>query len=194
MKRFLIIMTMIITPIVSRAEISCYGNVTNCYGSFENCRDNSFLSCTNDTCVCSACAEGYGSVDGGKSCFIICMAGWCKVGTQTTNNGVVTTWYELDTSLYPYPTDLCYDSANGHTIAVGSYCQNRTTYRCAEGFYGSPTSSNSGCTQCGTIYGIQSESAAGSTSCTSCCVPANSTGSNDTGTFRLKTECCFTSC
>lgn len=93
------------------------------------------------------------------------------------NNCVDTAWTAAGTG---------YESA----VVCGSTCNTATQYRCAKGYYGSPTSNTSGCTRCpasGGTYGTTAS--AGSTSITSCYLPSGSTFSDSTGSGTVEGNC-----
>lgn len=63
----------------------------------------------------------------------------CKGTTSTTNSyGVITTTTKLWTISGSCPSSGTFSC----------YCQETSTYKCAAGYYGSPTSSSSSCTKC----------------------------------------------
>ena len=63
-------------------------------------------------------------------------------------------------------------------------CRTSTSYRCAAGYYGSSTNGTSGCMRCPSSGGVYGTSVAGSTSITSCYIPAGAISWTDsTGTY-----------
>ena len=73
-------------------------------------------------------------------------------------------------------------------ICNDCYPTNNITYRCDNGYYGRPTTTPSGCQKCVT----PGTSVAGSTSITSCYIPANSTLSDATGSGIYTSNCYYT--
>lgn len=92
------------------------------------------------------------------------------------------------------PTYIWEASGIGYEVLRG-YCEDGNMcsqltflYRCAAGYYGSPTSSLSGCTECPS----PGTSVAGSnTSKTDCYIPANTQLTDSSGTFTYTTNCYY---
>ena len=79
-------------------------------------------------------------------------------------------------------------------IHTDTSCNTTYQYRCAVGYFGTPTNGTTGCTKCQPIEGIESTTAQpGATSCTSCCISANKTSNDGTGNFEILSQCCHTS-
>ena len=71
---------------------------------------------------------------------------------------------------------------------VGSLCVRGTNYRCVAGAYGNPSASNkTACAPCPS----PGTSAAGSTSQSDCYIPAGTTGSDSTGTYKYTANCYY---
>lgn len=101
----------------------------------------------------------------------------CK-NTTTTRNGVITTGTASILSNCP----------TGMTGTITCTCSRRYSYKCAAGYYGTPTSFLAGqCTECpggGT-------SPTGSTSITSCYLPSGSSCSDTSGTCTYTNNCYY---
>ena len=70
----------------------------------------------------------------------------------------------------------------------GSLCVRGQNYRCVAGAYGNPSASNkTACTPCPS----PGTSAAGSTSQSDCYIPAGTTGSDSTGTYKYTSNCYY---
>ena len=121
--------------------ISCT-KASDC-ASFANCA--SPLSCLSGTCYCAACSQGYGTGDGGQTCRQTCQDSWCDAQTPSVSNNITTQAYIVQ---YPYSSRQC--AKNGQNYTGTTYCQSKTTYTCVANYYGTPTSSSSGCTKCPT--------------------------------------------
>ena len=79
-------------------------------------------------------------------------------------------------------------------IHTNTSCNTTYEYRCATGYFGTPTNGTTGCTKCQPIEGIESTTTQpGATSCTSCCISANKTSNDGTGNFEILSQCCHTS-
>ncbi len=73
-------------------------------------------------------------------------------------------------------------------------CTYNNEYRCAAGYYGSPSSCTSGCTKCPSYNGVSGTSSAGSTSVSSCCIASGTSidfsDTKGSGTEKLTAQCC----
>ena len=71
-------------------------------------------------------------------------------------------------------------------------CLSKTSYKCAVGYYGTPTIGNQKCTRCPSSGGIVGTTAAsGSTAITDCYLPSGSSDSDSTGSFTYTTNCYY---
>ena len=71
---------------------------------------------------------------------------------------------------------------------VGNFCMHGQNYRCVAGAYGNPSASNkTACAPCPS----PGTSAAGSTSQSDCYIPAGTTGSDSTGTYKYTSNCYY---
>ena len=71
---------------------------------------------------------------------------------------------------------------------VGNFCMHGQNYRCVAGAYGNPSLSNkTACAPCPS----PGTSAAGSTSQSDCYIPAGTTGSDSTGTYKYTANCYY---
>lgn len=71
-------------------------------------------------------------------------------------------------------------------------CKYTTNYQCAVGYYGRSTNGTTGCTRCpssGGVYGTTAN--AGSTSITSCYIPANTAMTDGTGEYVFTSNCYY---
>lgn len=71
-------------------------------------------------------------------------------------------------------------------------CTTNTTYKCARGYYGSPTEFNKKCTRCPSsdgIYGTTTSS--GATKITDCYLPAQSTATDASGSYTYTSDCYY---
>ena len=71
---------------------------------------------------------------------------------------------------------------------VGDFCVRGQNYRCVAGAYGNPSASNkTACAPCPS----PGTSSAGSTSQSDCYIPAGTTGSDSTGTYKYTANCYY---
>ncbi len=160
--------------------------------SGSNCRLSETV-CYNDVKVktCTSCNTDYtltsktGSVSGCSNTITYksCEKAACN---NCNGNCLSTGWTSASTGYEQKVTSLC----NTSTCT----CTETTSYRCAAGYYGSPSSNLSGCSKCPSYNGIDGTSSAGSTSASSCCIASGSTYSfSDTvgsGTAKISSKCC----
>lgn len=105
-----------------------------------------------------------------------CLAGTCAIPKKTVPTCVEQTACGMWSGSGSYESRICNVSDVGNVCGVtDSY----TEYRCAEGYYGSETN----CTSCPVVCGIQSTSSAGTTSRTGCCVTSSDSGSDLKGDY-----------
>ena len=64
-------------------------------------------------------------------------------------------------------------------------CMKTRTFKCEAGYYGNPTAFNKTCTKCPS----PGTSAEGSTSQSDCYIPAGTTGSDSSGTYKYVSDC-----
>ncbi len=97
---------------------------------------------------------------------------------------------------YKCTTSNGYETCTSYTCVDGDFrysCEeSRTTYSCAVGYYGNPTSATSGCTSCKTATSNNSAtSAKGSTVITSCYLPSGTAFADTTGTGTYSDKCYY---
>lgn len=120
-----------------------------------------------------------GSVNYDSSCTNSSICN-CAGTTQTTLSGGV---IRITTTKR---TTQCVNN-----VATAS-CSSNNTYKCAQGYYGSPTEFNKTCTRCPTSGGIAgTTSGSGATSITECYIESGSTGSDSTGSFTYTGNCYY---
>lgn len=69
-------------------------------------------------------------------------------------------------------------------------CKSESEFRCAKGYYGTPTTVGAGCTRCPTLGDKNGTTeSAGTTGINACIFPANTAVSDDTGTYEFTTDC-----
>ncbi len=108
-------------------------------------------------------------------------------------NGDRATYNDCEMYFCDNSTNCVSDSSwsNGNTgyqkktsrSCISNRCQETTSYRCADGYYGSSSNGSSGCSRCPYADGYYGSSSAGSTSQTSCYMPSGRSGSDTTGQF-----------
>ena len=76
----------------------------------------------------------------------------------------------------------CATSPSGTNLVS---CSSTFTYKCEAGYYGNPTAFNKTCTKCPS----PGTSAEGSTSQSDCYIPAGTTGSDSSGTYKYVSDC-----
>lgn len=76
----------------------------------------------------------------------------------------------------------CATSASGTNLVR---CNKTFTFKCEAGYYGKPTAFNKTCTKCPS----PGTSAEGSTSQSDCYIPAGTTGSDSSGTYKYVSDC-----
>lgn len=76
----------------------------------------------------------------------------------------------------------CATSSSGTNLVR---CRKTTTYKCEAGYYGNPRTSSGTCTKCPS----PGTSAEGSTSQSDCYIPAGTTGSDSSGTYKYVSDC-----
>ena len=137
-------------------------------------------------CVCS------GGTNAGATCTVDsqCPGGICiqdtgiDIGdcTPETCKPLTTGWGSCGFGANSYVE--CEETAE----CVGDLCVRRKNYRCVAGAYGSPSASNkTACAPCPS----PGTSAAGSTSQSDCYIPAGTTGSDNTGTYKYTSNCYY---
>lgn len=130
--------------------------------------------CTSYNCECE---DGYKS-DYGSPCTCIPDCTGCTNCTSDTS------WL----SHLDYP---------GYEVLITRTCSCNTcaefpTYRCAAGYFGSPTGWGSGCSDCKTATGTtKSTSAAGSQYITNCYIPSNIAITDSYGSFIFTNMCYY---
>ncbi|MBQ8042180.1 MAG: hypothetical protein IJ273_02510 [Alphaproteobacteria bacterium] len=138
---------------------NCLLSETECYGDIK-------------VKTCTSCNTGYtltsktGSVSG---CSNTISYKSCEQSSSCNNcNGecLSTGWTSAGTGYEKRVASLCNESK--------CTCDETTSYRCAAGYYGSPSGNMSGCTKCPSYNGIAGTSSAGSTSVSSCCISSGS--------------------
>lgn len=77
---------------------------------------------------------------------------------------------------------VCATSPSGTNLVS---CSSTFTYKCEAGYYGNPTAFNKTCTKCPS----PGTSAEGSTSQSDCYIPAGTTGSDSSGTYKYVSDC-----
>ena len=110
-------------------------------------------------------------------------AGCCKsTSISSTTDGVIKT--------RACSTNATYDRSTG---VVSARCDcGIPTYKCAIGYYGSPTNETSGCTRCpasGGVYGTTAS--AGATSVTECYLRSGTAFSDASGSGRHEGKCYY---
>ncbi len=137
-----------------------------------------------------------------SSCLSACGMTAGTSPTTSTSNGIITTTQpavKVTSSTNAVPTS--------DASLVSCTRTSTKTYVCEAGYYGSPTSSTSGCTQCEKGYycpggttryscatqtkNSSATSAAGAKSITSCYLPANTSFSDSSGTYQYSSNCYY---
>ena len=137
-------------------------------------------------CVCS------GGTNAGATCTVDsqCPGGICirdtgpDIGkcTPETCKPTTTGWGSCGVGANSYVE--CEATAE----CVGNFCMHGQNYRCVAGAYGNPSASNkTACAPCPS----PGTSAAGSTSQSDCYIPAGTTGSDSTGTYKYTSNCYY---
>lgn len=78
------------------------------------------------------------------------------------------------------------------SYVASARCMTDTTYKCAVGYYGSPSIFNKTCTRCpafGDVYGTTAS--AGAAANTNCYLPAQTTGTDTSGTYTYTSDCYY---
>ena len=160
--------TNFILPIGVFAILTTMPNIANaeCSGG-----TNAGATCTvNSQCPGGKCVN----VSGGGITPTFCTPETCKPTT--------TGWGSCGFGANSYVE--CEETAE----CVGSLCVRGTNYRCVAGAYGNPSASNkTACAPCPS----PGTSAAGSTSQSDCYIPAGTTGSDSTGTYKYTANCYY---
>ncbi len=91
---------------------------------------------------------------------------------------------------YWYAASTGYEMRDTATCNCGE-CVKGAEYRCAAGYYGSPKTAGTGCTKCPSSGGVAGQSAAGSTTITSCYIPSGSSFSDSTGSGTYTGNCYY---
>lgn len=76
----------------------------------------------------------------------------------------------------------CATSPTGTNLV---FCSTTFSYKCEAGYYGNPRTSSGTCTKCPS----PGTSAEGSTSQSDCYIPAGTTGSDSSGTYKYVSDC-----
>ena len=115
----------------------------------------------------------------------------CNCGTQCDSCGSLSSgvWTSPKTG---YQSTVVYSCG----ISTSCECTSSIKYRCAAGYYGTPSYSQltgySGCTRCPSSGGVYGTSAAGSTEITSCYMPSGTSMTDDVGTYEYTSNCYYT--
>ena len=141
------------------------------------------------TCECS------GGRNHGASCTVNsqCPGGTC---VNVGGGGITPPTLCTPENCKPFTTGWgsCGSGANSYVECeataecVGNFCMLGQNYRCVAGAYGNPSASNeTACAPCPS----PGTSAAGSTSQSDCYIPAGTTGSDSTGTYKYTANCYY---
>ena len=158
--------------------------------------DGYIVQSTSTSRSCATCKSGYQRLS------------FSQVNTMTYQSDYTTSDFyswpcatggTLDTTIYVCVQCLPYYGSwssygTGYQRRQVSYHANcgissSYEYRCAAGYYGSPTSGSSGCTKCPLVCNVQSTSAVGTTNVSGCCV-SSGTSSDTTGSFTITSTVC----
>ena len=154
-------MTHCMEPVVGQANCTCAGGT------------NAGAKCSVDSqCPGSICSNSGGGITPPTP--TICTPATCKPTT--------TGWGSCGVGANSYVE--CEATAE----CRGSLCVRGQNYRCVAGAYGNPSASNkTACAPCPS----PGTSAAGSTSQSDCYIPAGTTGSDSTGTYKYTANCYY---
>ncbi len=106
--------------------------------------------------------------------------------TRTTKNIKYTSFYDPCQGQAVPPSD-----PNSCNCTQDCTCETTTSYACAAGYYGSPTSTSSGCTKCPSGPNGETTTSAVNNNSTiaKCYIPSGTTGSDGTGSFKYSPAC-----
>ena len=168
-----------------RADNFCCGSVCVEFGYEGDCPSiggGGGGSCGTTGCYCTSSNSCY---DGYYCKFTNASSGTCQPipdCSQGCTNCDTTAWTAYSTGYQSrvYATCDC------------TTCSKRTQYRCAAGYYGTPSTGTSGCTKCPSSGTSRETCTAGSTSATSCYLPASVSISDAAGKYQFTTNCFYT--
>ena len=161
--------------------------------SGSNCKTSTTV-CYNDVKVknCLTCNSGYsitqksGSVDGCSNTIMYDSCEQSATCNNCDNKCISSSWTASGTGYEQRTISNCNIST--------CLCVDKAEYRCAAGYYGSPTTNMSGCTRCPAYSGVYGTNSAGSTSVSSCCISSGSTytfsDSIGSGNAKITSTCC----
>lgn len=129
---------------------------------------------------CDRCIDGAVKVNVNFTLDTGCQAYYDYCKCQRTTTCSAGTWYSAGAG---------YEQRTNQYDLCGT-CKTKTEYRCAAGYWGSPSSATSGCTACDKLGG-HGTSAAGSTSRTKCYVPAGAAITDNIGTYKFSNNCYY---
>ena len=177
--------TNFILPIGVFAILTTMPNIAHALSSMTHCIET-VVGQANCTCA--------GGTNAGATCSVDSQ---CP-GSICSNSGGGITPPTLCTPENCKPTTTgwgsCGSGANSYVECeataecVGDFCVRGQNYRCVAGAYGNPSASNkTACAPCPS----PGTSAAGSTSQSDCYIPAGTTGSDSTGTYKYTSNCYY---
>ena len=174
-------------------EIVCTStDVTSvgCSAADARCYQNSSTGLITQIADCTECQTGYELTSTSTTCGVLtipynkCQT-TCADCTDCTSD---TSWTTAEDS--SGLVIISHQQKIIRTCDCGT-CIETPEYRCAAGYYGTPTSLSDGCYRCpssGVVYGT---SAAGSTEITSCYMPSETSMTDDSGTFQFTSDCYY---
>lgn len=161
-----------------------------------NCKSAVWVCATNGTVTtsayvdCQECNTGYDKVENVHVYELLHCDGYdaqtsmithiCEKSTTCGSDCVSGNWA---TPVSGYQVRTKKECDNGT-------CKSSTEFRCAAGWYGSPSTVGSGCTKCPTSNGVAGVTAGpGTTAITSCFLPAGTAFSDTTGSGIYSSPC-----
>lgn len=137
--------------------------------------------------TCTSCKSGYKQVGEVHStaCPSITLTG-CQLCNTSCTNCTSQSWTTTNTKYQTKVVASC-DKCSGS-------CTKSTSYRCADGYYGSPTSTSAGCTDCPTANSLKGTSVAGyNTANTDCFYESGDTVYATEGAWEYTKNCFYSS-
>ena len=172
---------------ISLGSYTPTGGTTNCTSTSTFYREPVGYTGYVKYTTCNSCKSNFKPVGEvhATACPGVNLTG-CQQCKETCTNCTSQSWTTTNTKYQKKVVASC-DTCSGS-------CTKTTSYRCASGFYGSPTSTSSGCYDCPTENNLKGTSTAGyNTSVTQCFYESGGIVTETSGFWKYTENCFYSS-